>query len=317
MKIFYYLLIIEIFSIKYSHTKIYSNCRFSRKFYQKYSNIFELNQNQTYLTIHPLYSLTNQSRLSLSIGIIYYLSDTYLVPVPLVFQCLETKQIYSPIDCEFIILDNYINIQKSESTRIKTVQLNSLIRGAYFKQSKILLKNCRLNNKENNFISNIFYLNIKFEQKINSSCQKTCLHPELYQCSSISNTCQCHLGIENYKQFCIDTELKTNCSLTPQRCRNICRNTDKIDYYCQCPLGTQRILSNNKFHCEYNQKQYILSILLFIAGIIIIILIISLMKMRSIKSIKFIHLDKSSTCSTLSFSSNYIDGKYTKINLYE
>jgi hypothetical protein len=247
-----------------------------------------------------------------------------------------------------------LSIRKSESTRTKTVPLyfkeysllKSLsIRGAYFKQSIIALKNCRLDIKENFFISDIFHFNIEFEQKINSPCQHTCIHPQLYQCSSVSNTCQCRShenNIEKFNHLCIDTEIGSNCSLTPERCRRICRISDKIDPDCQCPLGTQRILSNNTYHCDLpilseciscpkgyicREKRciqistsifslsFMLIALLIGAFLIIIILIIGLIKMRSIRCIKFVHphvlsndlnnsiTRLSSPCSTLSSSS--------------
>jgi hypothetical protein len=238
-----------------------------------------------------------------------------------------------------------LSIRTTESTRTATVplhfrdysSLNSTpIRGAYFKQSTIALRNCRLTTKENVFTSNVFHLRIEFEQMINSPCQHTCIHPQLYECSSVSNTCQCRLpstGIEKFGHLCVDTELGTNCSLTSERCRRICRlsdqiHTGKIDLDCQCPLGTQRILLNNMYHCQLSvlsecnhekpiancptgyicrQKRciqvsalvranesilslpFVLIALLIGAFLIIIILIIGLIKMRSVKCIKFIH----------------------------
>ncbi|CAF3135520.1 unnamed protein product [Rotaria sp. Silwood2] len=160
-----------------------------------------------------------------------------------------------------------LTIRTSESTRITTVPFRFQeyssskfisIRGAYFKQSIMSLKNCRLDTKENISTSEIFHIHIEFEQIINSSCQHTCIHSKLYECSSLSNTCQCRshdIGIEKFQNFCIDTELGSNCSLTPERCRRICRisdqiHTGQIDFNCQCPLGTQRILLNNMHHCE-------------------------------------------------------------------
>ncbi len=111
MKLFYKILII-LFGLHISHTKIFNNCRFVEKFYQIYPNIFELNQNQTTLTVRPLYALSNQSfssiNQSLSIGIIYRFADTYLVPVPLLFQCSDSEEIYAPNDCEFTIIDTRV-----------------------------------------------------------------------------------------------------------------------------------------------------------------------------------------------------------------
>jgi len=223
-----------------------------------------------------------------------------------------------------------------------------LIRGAYFKQSTIALRNCRF---ENFYTSDVFHLRIEFEQTINSPCQDTCIHPQLYHCSSISNTCQCHsgeIGIEKYGHLCVDTELASNCSLTSERCRRLCRlseqiQTGKIDYDCQCPLGTQRKLSNNMYHfCDLpilsecnddksstacpndyicrekrcikssiliRMNQSILSLpillisLLFGAFLIIIILILVLLKMRSIRCIKFVHSNHSLSTTTTRLSS--------------
>ncbi len=173
---------------------------------------------------------------------------------------------------------------------------------------------------------------------MNSPCEHTCIHPELYECSSVSNTCQCRsaeLGIEKHKHLCIDTELGSNCSFTPERCRRFCRISDqlqtgKIDLNCQCPLGVQRIFSNNIYHChlptlsECHDDQpsstcpngficrqtrcikisktssslpLILIALLFGCFLIIILLIIGLIKMRSIRCLKFVHSDVLSTHS--------------------
>jgi hypothetical protein len=214
------------------------------------------------------------------------------------------------------------------------------IRGAYFKQSTIALRHCRFDNEENIFSSNIFHLRIEFEQTINSPCQETCLHPQLYHCSSISNTCQCHsdnIGIERYGHLCVDTELTSNCSLTPERCRRVCRLSEQIDYDCQCPLGAQRKLSNNIYHycnlpilsecnddksstacpndyicrekrcIKLNQSISSLPILfislLFASFLIIIILILVLFKMRSIRCITFVHSDNFLSTTTTRLSS--------------
>jgi hypothetical protein len=110
---------IGIVLIKLSHS-----CRFIRTFYQRHSNIFQLDDNQTSLTIRPLYALSNQSFSAHSIGIIYRLADTYLVPVPLLFQCSQSKRISSPIDCEFSLIDTrvsylYTHIQKKNCLRVE------------------------------------------------------------------------------------------------------------------------------------------------------------------------------------------------------
>ncbi|CAF1594031.1 unnamed protein product [Rotaria sp. Silwood1] len=352
MHLFYYIFII-IFGLQiYQAKKILNNCRFVKKFYNTHPNIFELNQNQTSLTIRPLYALSNQSfssiNQSFSIGIIYRFAETYLVPVPLLFQCEEeNEQIYTPNDCEFTIIDirSDLSVRKTESTRITTVPLHFQeysssntysLYGAYFKQSTIALQNCHLISNEKFFISNIFQIHIKFEQTIGTKCIEKCLHSQLYECSSLTHTCQCRLtesSIEKFNHLCIDTELLSNCSYTPERCRRLCNiqtqiHTGKIDHYCQCPLGTQRIYSNNIYHCELSKliecnsqisiktcPQYyiceenrciqtlisrhinesiiplplILIGLLIGALLIIIILIMGLIKMRSIKCVKFIH----------------------------
>ncbi|CAF0734216.1 unnamed protein product [Adineta steineri] len=265
-------LLIIIFHLQIYHTKILENCQFVKSFYDIHSNIFELNNNQTSLTVRPLYSLLNQSysfmNQSLSIGIIYPFADTYLVPVPLVFQCSKNKEIYAPNDCEFTMIDTRtdLSIRRTEPTRTTTVSLHFQeysqsntfpLRGAYFKQSKIALQNCRIIISNETFlISNLFNLQIEFEQTIGSQCHENCSHSQLYECSSLSKTCQCRTHtIEKYGHLCVDTELASNCSLTPERCRRLCNiqkqiHTNEIDHNCQCPLGTRRILSNNIYHCE-------------------------------------------------------------------
>ena len=74
----------------------------------------------------------------------------------------------------------------------------------------------------------------------------------------LSHTCRCRLdvpSIEEHNHLCVDTELHSNCSLTPERCRRLCHvqnqiYTGQIDHYCHCPSGTQRVLSNNIYRCE-------------------------------------------------------------------
>ncbi len=183
-------------------------------------------------------------------------------------------------------------------------------------------------------ISDTFHLRIEFEQIIGSKCYQKCSHSQLYECSSLSKTCQCRSHtIEQFGHLCLDTELGSNCSLTPERCRRLCQiqkqiHTGQIDHHCQCPLGAQRILSNNIYHCELLKftecdtklsittcpKDYLcrdnrcvqiaipirvnesilplpilLISLLVGALLIIIILIIGLLKMRSVKCVKFVH----------------------------
>jgi hypothetical protein len=113
MNLLYYLIIIS-FGLQFYQAKILNGCRFVGNFYKTYPNVFELNKNQTSLTIRPLYALSNQSfsaiNQSFSIGIIYRFAETYLVPLPLLFQCPESQQIYVPNDCEFTIIDTRVNI---------------------------------------------------------------------------------------------------------------------------------------------------------------------------------------------------------------
>ncbi|CAF0899752.1 unnamed protein product [Rotaria sordida] len=342
----YYLFII-IFGLQIYHAKILNGCRFVKKFYNTHPNIFELNKNQTLLTVRPLYALSNQSfssiNQSLSIGIIYRFANTYLVPVPLLFECSENEQIYTANDCEFTIIDirSDSSTRTTEPTRTTTVPLHfqeysSLntysLHGAYFKQSTIALRNCHLISNEKFLISDTFHLHIEFEQTIGTKCSEKCLHSQLYECSSSSHTCQCRLS-EKFGHLCIDTELISNCSYTPERCRHLCHiqkqiRTGQIDHYCQCPLGTRRIYSNNIYHCELPKliecdsqhsittcpKHYIcqnnqciqtllsrrinesiislpfiLIGLLIGALLIIVILIMGLLKMRSVKCVKFVH----------------------------
>lgn len=113
----YYLFII-LFIIQICYGKTLNRCQFSKKFYELHPTVFQLNPDQTSLTVRPLYSLLNQSfstvNQSLSIGIIYRFADTYLVPVPLVFECPKTEQIYAPNDCEFTIIDIRVRYYSNE-----------------------------------------------------------------------------------------------------------------------------------------------------------------------------------------------------------
>ena len=102
-------IIIFICNLPILHAKVLTDCRFVKTFYEIYPNIFQLNQDQTSLIVRPLYALSNQSffaiNQSLSIGIIYRLANTYLVPVPLLFECSQNERLYEPNDCEFTIID--------------------------------------------------------------------------------------------------------------------------------------------------------------------------------------------------------------------
>ena len=191
------------------------------------------------------------------------------------------------------------------------------------------MRNCRFISEEQLVISNPVHLRIEFEQTIGSKCSAKCSHSQLYQCSTLSKTCQCRSHtIERFGHLCLDSELTSNCSLTPERCRRICQISKQIhqpDHYCQCPLGTERIRSNNIYRCELPKfiecdtnhscpRDYfcrenqcipmaipiplsdsilplpILLISLLIGALLIIImLIIGLWKMRSVKCVKFVH----------------------------
>ena len=95
------------------HAKIFNQCRFARTFYRTHPNIFEFNDDQTSLTVRPFYALSNQSfsemNQSLSLGMIYRFAETYLVPVPLLFQCEDNETIYAPNDCEFTMIDTRVS----------------------------------------------------------------------------------------------------------------------------------------------------------------------------------------------------------------
>lgn len=122
----------------------------------------------------------------------------------------------------------------------------------------ITLENCRLKYaNENLSITTKFYLDIQFEQKINSPCEQTCLHSNLYHCSSINKTCQCLLKefqTSIYPELCIDRQSISNCSYSPERCLRLSS-------------------SHNQFVVIF-----LLASLLIISFVIIIILMICLVK---------------------------------------
>ena len=229
------------------------------------------------------------------------------------------------------------SIRISEATRTATVPLRyptHTLRGAYFKQSTVTLKNCRTRiNGTSIELVETFHLRIEFEQTIGSPCQDQCSHPRLYQCSSASQTCQCQsyeTGIERLHQFCVDTELGSNCSHSPERCRRQCPlhetlSVEQMENFCQCPLGSRRIERDGAVRCEmpattttattmfdcgenvpcpsqsvrlddsFLPIPVILLALLIGAFFIIIALIIGLLKMRSVKCVKFVHPSTLST----------------------
>ena len=107
-----YCLFIILFGLRIYYAKTLNGCRFVETFYKTHPNVFALDKDQTSLTIRALYALSNQSfssnNQSFSIGIIYRFADTFLLPVPLLFQCSESEQIYVPKDCEFTIIDTRV-----------------------------------------------------------------------------------------------------------------------------------------------------------------------------------------------------------------
>ncbi|CAF1270264.1 unnamed protein product [Didymodactylos carnosus] len=211
-------------------------------------------------------------------GLIYKLSDTQLVPVPLVFECINptTNNIhfYEALECEFTILDraiisSYSRTIKSilsEPTRTKIMTLNfqtplGPLSGAYFKQSDIIIRHCVLkpvNSTTDNLITNnTFDLKLNFEQKINSPCiTNHCTHSKLYHCNKNNSKCECQINVEQFQHVCVETEIKTNCTLTPERCLKICRNKYSFDPDCICPDGitkTIHYINNNSlpiYRCE-------------------------------------------------------------------
>ena len=92
-----------------NHALIFHGCRFFEAFYRSHSAIFQLDRNQTLLTVRPLYALVNQSfspvNETLAMGIIYRQGGTHLVPVPLLLQCPHSERLYAPTECEFSIVD--------------------------------------------------------------------------------------------------------------------------------------------------------------------------------------------------------------------
>ena len=192
------------------------------------------------------------------------------------------------------------------------------------------LKHCRiLINGTSIELNETFQLRIEFEQTIGSQCEDQCSHPRLYQCSSTSKTCQCRsyeTGIERFHQYCVDTELGSNCSHSPERCRRQCPlqetlSIEHIEQFCQCPLGSRRIERDGMIRCEMPTSTIecdenhpcpsqpirlddnflpipvILFALLIGALFIIIVLIIGLLKMRAVKCVKFVHPSTLSTHS--------------------
>ena len=96
-------------SISFCQAKLHDDCRFARRFYQTYSNTIKLSSDQTSLTIQPFYALSNQSLASLSISIIYRLAHTYLVSVPLLFECQRSRRIHISMDCDDSITDTRVS----------------------------------------------------------------------------------------------------------------------------------------------------------------------------------------------------------------
>lgn len=132
------------------------------------------------------------------------------------------------------------------------------LRGAYFKESIVTLRNCRLTTNEIVILNETFHLRIEFEQTIGSPCLNQCSHSKLYQCSSLTKTCQCQTQefvVDALGKICVDNQLNSNCSLSPERCRRFCRIDQQIlrseiDRFCVCPPGSQRVLWNNFYRCE-------------------------------------------------------------------
>ncbi|CAF0877293.1 unnamed protein product [Didymodactylos carnosus] len=250
--------------------------------YSLYENIFQSKNNT--LTIFPLYSLRNvSSDKPLQAGMIYQLSDTKLVPVPLLFECpnptTNIVHFYEPLECEFTILDRSITSSYSrkikstisESTRTTIMTLNfqtpfGSLSGAYFKQSDIIIRHCLMkpvNSTADNLITtNTFDMKLNFEQKIDSPCiTNHCTHSKIYRCNRNNSKCECQTNVEQFQHLCVEMEIKTNCTLTPERCLKICRNKYSSDPDCVCPDGTMKTIRyiNNSLLIIYRCELLILS----------------------------------------------------------
>ena len=99
--------------------RVFDDCRFLGRFYQRHPNIFALNSNQRSLTVRALYPMANQSsssaNQSLSMGIMYRFANTFLVPVPLLFECTQANEIYALNDCQLSVVDTRVRLIVSDS----------------------------------------------------------------------------------------------------------------------------------------------------------------------------------------------------------
>ena len=108
-----YCLVIMLVDLRLAQGRILSGCRFASTFYRAHASVFELDPNHRSLTVRPLYAFSNQSfssvNQSFSMGIIYRFADTYLVPVPLLFECPTSERMHAAQDCEFTIMDTRVS----------------------------------------------------------------------------------------------------------------------------------------------------------------------------------------------------------------
>lgn len=89
-------------------------CQFAESFYEQHPDIFQMNSQRNSLRVQALYDMSNESALSinqsLSIGIIYRFAKSFLVPVPLLFQCSSSDEIYSVSECQMTIVDRRVSL---------------------------------------------------------------------------------------------------------------------------------------------------------------------------------------------------------------
>ena len=132
-----YWLVIMLVDLQLSQGRILSGCRFANTFYRAHSSVFELDSNHRSLTVRPLYAFSNQSFFSMnqsfSVGIIYRFADTYLVPVPLLFECPTSERMYVAQDCEFTIMDTRVSHTRTHAVLTLDRSASRLVRsfGSY------------------------------------------------------------------------------------------------------------------------------------------------------------------------------------------
>lgn len=154
--------------------EILSNCSFLNETYLSNLAVYDQIQftNQTSVILTASYSFSTSSIYEL--GLIYqFSSSNYLVPFPIIFNCVKFIQTCQLKTVTTSRVSESINVQLTSfnyTTKTTSNLFNQM--GLYLKQGRYQLSNCLSNNGQD--ITNpqtIFYIEIQYEKSVGKKCR--------------------------------------------------------------------------------------------------------------------------------------------------